>query len=310
VKLYLTPTELNMHPIGLALSGPVAQVQAAATGALDNLLSQASELVDSFCGYRLGKPGSSVITGGVTAGALSLTVDSTLTLDSGDEQAIIVGTGPSAEIIPLEAGGVQVSSLGSPYPGTLSLAFPVQQNHPAGTPVQFCYQEISQAGSTSIDDPFTEAFLSQQAQIARGHAIGMMLRGLTRTVFLRAHPLGTVYAVAHSYSYNNEFVDIDPSTLILEPKLGYYRFELGQVITPKGMIKTTYTAGFQALPATIKTATAYYFASLLQPFFNMMGAMESSEGKVRYKWTDGKSPQWYVQQAEDILLKGQFKHSS
>lgn len=301
-RLYLSPTELNQSPVGLALAGQIGQL---ASGVLDQLLFRASERVDSACKKRIGAPlATTVGTGGIAAGGTTLPVASTLGFDNLDEQAVVIDSGATQETIPILPGGVTVSSFTSPYPGTLALATPCAFAHAQGVAVQGCYREVTEAGKSSSSDVYAEAF-TQEAQIALAHA-PMMAKGMdfTRKVFLKNYPIVQVLGVQHSYSFDNVFIPIDQTSLAIDAKAGIYTFRIGTVIIPQGLVQTTYTAGHMTVPDDLKTATMYYLADQLLAFANPYGAIEISMGKRRQKFLSEKTGQtMYEMQAEAICSR-------
>lgn len=286
-RLYLTPTEMQQTPIGIALANQIGQL---APGVLDQLLFRASERVDSACKKRIGAPLSTTVgTGGIAAGGTTLPVASTLGFDNLDEQCVILDTGAAQEIIPILPGGVTVSSFTAPYPGTLALAQPTQFAHAFGAPVVGCYQEVTEAGKSSSSDIYAEAF-TQEAQIALAHA-PMMARGadFTRLVFLKHYPIVSIAKVEHSYSFDNVYIGIDASSVAIDATAGTYKFRIGTVVIPQGLIRTTYTAGRTAIPDDLKTAASYFLADQLLAFANPYGAIEVQMGKRRQKFLSEKT---------------------
>lgn len=304
-RIYLTPTEVNQLPIGIAMAPVISQL---ASGVLDKLLASASQRCDSYCEKRLQASGSSTLALAASANATSISVASTNTLDNLAEQAVIIDVGNSnQETIPILPGGVSVTTWTSPYPGVVQLAQPLQFGHLVGAPVQYVYKEVSEAIKASQSDPYSEALQSQAAQLALAHLPPMHV-GLTRIAFLKQYPIQTVFTVEHAYSfdttYNLIFNNSNPTFtggIILEPNAGYIRFRVGTVITPEGMVRTTYTGGFDTIPDDIKEAVMWYMADSLSLFFNPTGAVDQQMGKRRQsaQLTQGKTPN--VQRAEALL---------
>lgn len=60
---------------------------------------------------------------------------------------------------------------------------------------------------------------------------------------------------------------------------------------PQGLIRTTYTAGYQVVPDDLKRATELFFANSMLDFFNPSGAIEVQMGKRRQTFVtkDGKT---------------------
>src|SRR6266566_788257 len=123
-RIYVSANDFVSYPVALAFAGRVAQLQGI-TGALDRLLAAASKRVDGACHKKVIAPGTTTIAtgGGISAGATSVNLTSTLGLGNGQEEAVILGVGlGSQEIVPIQPGGANVSSWISPYPGTIQLA--------------------------------------------------------------------------------------------------------------------------------------------------------------------------------------------
>lgn len=305
-RIYMTPAELNETPLGLTLAGQITQM---APGVLDKLLARVSQRADNYCGKRLQAPGTTTITGGnVSAGATSISVSSTLTLDNQAEQAIILDNGlGTQETVLIQPGGITVTSWQSPYPGTLALATPLQFGHSNGGSVTYVYQEVSETGRASMSDPYSEALQSQAAQLALAHLPPVHV-GLNRIQFLKNYPIINVYTVYHAYSFDTTYNLIYSSSnstfqgqIIVEPTAGYYRYRVGTVVIPEGMTQTIYTGGLQVIPDDVKLACSYLLMDELSVFANPYGAVDSQMGKRRQSFAlqGGKTPN--VQRAEEIL---------
>jgi len=219
-----------------------------------------------------------------------------------DEQVAIIGSGGSQETIPILSGGVTVTSYVAPYPGTITLVTPTAFGHSSGSPVQYAYQEVTESQGTASADPYSEALLlEQQSQIAIAHMPSLKVP-LTRDVFLRCYPIINILSIEHSYSYNNQYYSIDPTTVSIQPSNGIYRFRLATVVFPYGNVRTTYQAGFATVNDDIKQATSYYLADELVRFTNPFGVIEETLGKRRMKYKQDKlSPN--VEMAEAILAE-------
>jgi hypothetical protein len=307
-RLYLSPTELLLHPVGIALSGPLAQVQASGAGAVDLLLMKASQRVDGFCNKRIGAPPATTISGvsSLPPGTVQLPVASTQGFDTKEEQAVYIGTSGTQELIPVL--GVVMTSNVAPYPGTLTLASGTAYIHNNGDIVQGVYYEVATAGSAGWE-PYTSTILSQAAQIAEAHAplIGQSGGNLTRRVFLKHYPIIALYQVEHAYPFSNTYGPVPTQGILINTQSGFYRLSLGSVVIPRGFIRTTYTAGYQVPPDDIKDATAYYLADELQIFFNISGAVVNGQGKRRMQFLlPGMKEGVWAQKAEDILAKGNY----
>lgn len=298
-RIYVTPAEVNESPLGIGLA---SSISALGPGVLDKLLARASQRADNYCEKRLQSPASTTLASSVSAGATTLSVASTLTLDNLAEQAAIVDYGNGfQETVEIQSGGVAVSSWSSPYPGTVALKSPLQFSHNSGAVVQFAYKEVKTAGKSSTGDPYSEALQSQAAQLALAHLPPVHV-GLTRNVFLNNYPIIQVLQLEHSYSFAVQYNTIDISGgLSIEPTAGFFRVQIGTVITPEGLLRTTYLGGYQTIPDDVKDATLYYLADELQKTTNPFMATDMQLGKRRVMYTlkNGKTPA--AQAAEAIL---------
>jgi hypothetical protein len=306
-RLYLTSAELKESVLGFSMAGPIGALTAAA---LDKLLFRASERVDGFCKRRIQTIGSTTISGAstITAGSTSLPVVSTLTFDNKDEQAVTIGTGGSQETVLIQSGGVSITAYTSPYPGTLTLDTPTQFNHAVGEAVVGIYKEVTEAGGVSSGDSFSESILTQQAQIAQAHQPAINLRNLTRVVWLRNSPIISISGIEHAYSFLNSYQAVTGNIMIPNAHDGWYRFSSGIVITPEGLMRTTYLGGYLVAPDDVKQATMYYAADLLQQFINPGMAIETRQGKVAFKYATGNRPKSpNVEAAEGILKDGKYR---
>lgn len=303
-RLYLSTTDFQNTLEALTFSAQLTRT-AAVPGALDQLLARASRRVDGFCRKRIGVPGQTTIAsgGGISAGATSIIVNSTLGFDNGQEQAILLGSGGTQEIVPLVPAPVSVSSWTSPYPGSLTLAQPTQYAHTAGESVQGLYQEVSTVGSSGSSDVYSVILLAlnQAAQLARAHAPQFDTSGLTRVIFLKHYPIIQLYKLEHMLPIDTSYETLDQSQVGIAPSAGYLRLPIGSFVLPEGLMRTTYTAGFQYVSEEVQQATALYAADLLQNMLTF-GAAISQQGKLRLQ--AGQSNQYksrYVQAAEEIL---------
>lgn len=304
-RLYLTPTQLNQTAEALTFPVQVARLQAV-SGALDQLLARASRRVDLFCRKRVLTPGTTTIAsgGGISEGATSVSVTSTLGFDNGQEEAIVFNPGGATqEIIPLLPGGVNVTNWSSPYPGSFTLATPVQYAHVEGETVLGCFQEVSTVGSSGSSDVYSESLLAlnQAAQLARAHAPQFDTSGLTRVIFLKQYPIIQLYKLEHMLPIDTSFEVLDQNQVGIHPSAGYLRLPIGSFVLPEGLMRTTYTAGFQYASEEVQQATALYAADILQNMVTM-GAAISQQGKLRLQ--AGQTNQYksrYVQSAEEIL---------
>lgn len=302
-RLYISTTDFLAHPAALAFPTQITQVQANA-GALDRMLSRASRRVDGYARKRIQSPPTTTVgTGGIAQGGTSLPVTSTLGFDNGQEEAIVLGTGGTQEIIPIAPGGAATSSWSGVYPGTLTLAQPTAYAHIAGETVQGCYQEVSTVGSSGSSDVYSESLLemSQDAQIAAAHAPRMVEGNLTRVLFLKCYPIMQLLRLEHMLSFTTTYGTLDINSVGIAPNAGYIRLPLGALVLPEGLLRATYTAGFANVPEEIATAAAWYAADELQTM-KSMGAYDSMTGKQRYRWgqpMQGKS--LYIQRAEEAI---------
>lgn len=264
-------------------------------GALDAALFRASQRCETFCRKRLGMPGTSTLTAPATAGAASISVASTLSLDNLEELAVILepNTG-NQEIVQITPGGVALTTpLVSPYPGTITLETGLQFNHSSGAPVQYCFQEQSFAGSASSGDPWTEALETQTAQLALAH-LPAFRAGLTRVCFLKSYPLISVLAIQEAYSFDITYNAIPTNTIVLAPASGIVRFQVGQVVLAESSMIFTYLAGYRSIPDDIKTACVWYLADELAMFLQPIPA---------YSHTRGRQSTVYMQQGLSAAVK-------
>ncbi len=303
-RIYLTATELNEHPMGIGLAAQLSQLP---TGSIDKLLARASQRCDSYCRKRLQAPGSSTLSSAASAGASTIAVTGTLTLDNLAEQAVVLNPGAgNQETVLIQSGGVTVTSWASPYPGTIKLDQALVYNHSQNEPVQYCYKEVSEAGSSSTSDPYTEAMQTQAMQIALAH-LPPARQALTRVVFLKNYPIISISQIEHAFSFTNQFNAVDMTIETIEPTQGWYRFNVATVILREGMMRTTYTGGYQTIPDDIKIATTYYLADELSMMSNPFGATRLTLGKKTTEWRrpsgssadSGKTPA--VSAAEEAL---------
>lgn len=297
-RLYLTPSELNETPLGIALSSSISVLSA---NVIDKLLARASQRCDSECKRRLQAPGSTTLSQGASAGATQISVASTLTLDNLDEWAVQIGTS-NQETILVQSGGVTVTSWASPYPGTINLASTLANTHSSNEPVIFLYKETTQAGGISNSDPYVQAILSQEAEIAYAHMPPLMMGSLTRVVFLRNYPIININQIEHAFSFTNQFSAVNTNIEVPVPHEGWYRFNPASVIMREGLMRTTYTGGFQAIPDDVKEATSLFFAAQMRLQVNPYGAIAVQMGKRMRKWAL-KGDDILVEEARDILKK-------
>jgi hypothetical protein len=235
-----------------------------------------------------------------------LPVASTLNFDNGQEQAVLINPGGgNQEILPLAPAPVKVSSWASPYPGSLTLATPCSYTHASSETVQGLYQEVSTVGSSGSSDVYSESLLelNQAAQLARAHAPRFDTSGLTRVIFVKQYPIVQLYKLEHMLPIDTSYqtFDVAINQVGIHPSAGYLRLPLGSFVLPEGLMRTTYTAGFQNASDEVQQATALYAADILQSMVTM-GASQSQQGKLRL--VAGQPTQYksrYVQSAEEIL---------
>lgn len=303
----MTPAEVQAHPLGVALAIQLAQLPA---NELDQLLARCSVQADNICGKRLQAPGTSTLTLQANANVTSISVASTLTLDDLAEQAVILDPGTGIqEIVLIQPGGVNVSSWVSPYPGTIELATPLQFTHSNGATVQYAYREVSETITASQSDPYSEALMSQAAQLALAHLPPIHI-GLNRISFLKNYPISTVYTLEHAYSFDTTYNLIYSSSditfagqIIIEPTAGFIRFRVGTVVLPQGLNRTTYIGGYQVIPEDVKTAVMYLMSDQFQVFANPYGATSVSQGKRRVAFAMQKNKTLNRLQAEAYLSR-------
>lgn len=309
-RLYCTPTQFTQTPASLAFAFQVAQLQAIGNGALDQLLARASRRVDGYCKKRVGLPGTTTVgTGGIAAGGTSLPVNATLGFDGGQEQAIVLGTGGTQEILPVSPGGVAVSSWSAPYPGTITLAAPAQYRHVAGETVQGCYQEVSTVGSSDSADTYSESLLAlnQAAQLARAHMPQMDTSGLVRVIFLKSYPIVQLFRIEHMLPIDTSYEALDANQVGIQPASGYLRLPIGSFVLPEGLFRTTYTAGFASVPDEVTGAAAWYAADELQMIVSQ-GAAQMQQGKQRAVYLNStQTKSRYVLSAEELLDNANLK---
>lgn len=302
VRIYLTPTEFQMTPMGF---NPMVQsmITQLPEGAIDQLLARASMRCDTFCQKRLQAPGSTTLLSSVSAGATTLSVVSALTLDDLSEQAVIINPGGSTqETLLIDSGGVNVTTWVYPYPATLTLHDACAYGHNAGEPISFVYKEVTEAGSSSSSDPYTEALQTQAMQLALAH-LPPARTALTRVVFLKAFPIIKLYEIEHAFSFVNQFNVIDLSIESVVHAEGWYRFNVGSVILREGLMRTTYTGGFEIIPDDIKVACSYYLAEQLMMQVNPFGLQQLTMGKRTQRWNTARPKNFLAEQAEDILKR-------
>jgi hypothetical protein len=309
-RLYVDTATFIGMPEALTFPQQIAQLQAV-SGGLDRLLARASRRVDGFARKRVIAPPSTTIAtgGGISAGATSISVTSTLGFDNGQEEAVIIGTGGTQEIVPVLPGGIQVTTWLAPYPGVIQLAQGTTNAHSAGETVQGCYQEVSTVGSSSSLDTYSESLLAlnQAAQLAQAHAPQFDTHGLTRIIFLKCYPITNLLKLEHMLPIDQAYNQLQLTNVGIQPAAGYLRLPIGSFVLPEGLFRTTYTAGFSNVSEEVAQATALYAADQLQKMISR-GAHDTQQGKVKMRFGQPTQPKsLYVQDAEDILTKANLK---
>lgn len=301
-RIYLTPAEFSMTPMGLNPSVQAITNQLL-PGALDQLLARSSERCDTYCQKRLQAPASTTLSAPASTGDTSISVASLLTFDNLSELAVIVGVGGgNQETVQVVPGGTNVTTWLTPYPGTVTLRDGLVNGHSSGEVVQLVYREVTEAGSSSSSDPYTEALQTQAMQLALAH-LPPATTALTRTVFLKSFPIIKLYEIEHAFSFVNQFNMIDLSIESVVHSEGWYRFNVGAVILREGLMRTTYTGGYEAIPDDIKVACSYYLAEQLMLAVNPFGLEELRMGKRTQKWNVARPKNFLAEQAEDILKR-------
>jgi hypothetical protein len=309
-RIYVSATDIVNYPSSIAFTPQVAALQAI-SGGLDKLLARASKRVDGFCRKRVvSVPATTIATGGgISIGATSVNLTSTLGYDSGQETAIRFNPGGNTdEIVPIAPGGVLVTNWASPYPGTITLAQGTAFAHSAGETVQGIYQEVSTVGSSSSSDSYSDSLISlnQAAQLAQAHAPQFSTVGLTRVIFLKCYPIMSLLKIEHMLPIDTTFQTLDSTNVGIQPASGYLRLPLGSFVLPEGLFRTTYTAGYVNVPDEIAQATALYAADELQNMVSQ-GSYNQGQGKRHSTWATSSTKSRFVQQAEELLEAGNFK---
>jgi hypothetical protein len=291
-----------MTPMGLN-----PQVQAITNqllpGALDQLLARASERCDTYCQKRLQAPASTTLSASANAGDTTISVTSLLTFDNLSELAVIVGVGGgNQETVQVVPGGTNVTTWLSPYPGTVMLKDKLVNGHSSGETVQLVYREVTEAGSSSSSDPYTEALQTQAMQLALAH-LPPARTALTRVVFLKSYPIISLIEVEHAFSFTNQYNQVSLSIESVVHAEGWYRVDVGTVLLREGLMRTTYTGGYEYIPDDIKTACSYYLAEMLVQMVNPFGLEQLTMGKRTQRWNVARPKNFLAEQAEDILRR-------
>lgn len=265
---------------------------------------------DVYCEKRLQAAGSTTLSASATANTNSISVTSTLTLDQLAEQAAIIDEGNSnQETVIIQTGGVNVTSWQSPYPGTITLdpSTPLQFGHSNGATVQYVYKEARETPTASQSDPYSEALMSQAAQLALAHLPPIHI-GLNRIHWTKQYPIIQVFEVEHAYSfdttYNLIYNNTNPSfngQIIIDPAAGYLRYRVGSVLLPQGLTRVTYLGGYSVIPDDIKIAVSYLLADDFMRISNPYMATSTRQGQrsQTFQFQKGVSPN--VALAQEIL---------
>ena len=300
-RLYLTRSDVASSPQGLALA---PYLKLLGTDTINSLIARASQLCDDYCQKRLIAPSLPTTISGVLPIAVGSTViplTSVTQIDNLAEQAAVIGTGSSQETILINPGGVNVTSWLDPIPGTITLASPTTIPHNPGDSVSFVYKEVNEMGSSSSDDPYTEAIETQAAQLAFAH-MPHMHGNVARTILLNHYPIQSVILVEHAYSFTNQYNPLDMTAYILDPTIGKVRFNVGTILITQGMVRTTYTGGYANPSDAIKSAALSYFMWLMEGVQNPFKARQHTRGKQSYNF--GSQPDHpLVQEAQSMLSR-------
>jgi hypothetical protein len=299
--MYVTPQELLMTPLGLGLAN---HISALPVGSVEQTLARASQQCDSYCERRLQAPGSSTLSVSANAGDTSISVVSTNTLDELAELAVMINPGAAnQELITIDSGGVTVTNWSSPYPGTIKLQNALQYNHAQNEVVQYYLREVSETGSSSSSDPYTEAIQTQAMQIALAHMPTTRI-ALTRIFFTKTYPIIKLVQVEHAFSFDNVYNNINMGVELIEPTLGYVKVNVGTVLLKEGYMRVTYSGGYENVPQDVKEATMLFFAESVRAMVNPFGATSMTLGKRSQSWgwsKDGDTP--LVAQAKQKLKR-------
>jgi hypothetical protein len=309
-RIYVPVTDFTGYPEAITFPQQIAQLNAV-SGGLDRMLARASRRVDGFCKKRVVAPPATTIAtgGGISAGATSISVTSTLGFDNGQEEAVVIGSGATQEIVPVQPGGIQVTTWTSPYPGVIQLAQGTAYAHLAGETVQGCYQEVSTVGSSSSLDTYSESLLAlnQSAQLAQAHAPQFDTHGLTRIIFLKCYPITGLLKLEHMLPIDQQYNALQLNNVGIQPSAGYLRLPIGSFVLPEGLFRATYTAGFTNVSEEVAHATVLYAADELQKMISR-GAHDTQQGKVKFRFGQPTQPKsLYVLDAEDILSNANLK---
>jgi len=307
-RIYVSPGQFSLYPQAFTFASQITQMSAL-VGTMDMLMARASRRVDNYARKRIVQAGSTTVgVGGIAAGGTSLPVTSTLGFDNGQEQAVIIGSGGTQEIIALTPGGVQVANWSGVYPGTLTLAQGTLYSHSAGEAVQGCYQEVSTVGSSGSSDVYSESLLAlnQAAQLAQAHAPHFDTSGLVRVIFLKCYPIvPPILKMEHMLPIDSQYSTLGASQVGIQTASGYLRLPIGSFVLPEGLFRTTYRAGFAYPPDDIQQATALYAADELQSV-SSQGAYEVQMGKRRVKYAQVTKSRFQMQ-AEDLIDSGNYR---
>lgn len=291
--------------------GLASQIAALSQQQLCQLLSRASTRVDRFTRRKIGAPLATTIdpaSSGVLIGATTIPVTSTLSIDSTENQCVVLGSSQSGnyEIVPITS--VTTTNYAT-LQGTVTLATGTTYAHPINEPLQYAWRETYEVGSSSSIDEFTEA-ITQQAQIAAAHQPVLTGGNMVRVIYTNSYPIQHLLDVQGSYSYSNGYFPIESTGAIIVPTEGYFLIPLGEPLYEGSFTQTTYIGGFTNVPEDIKSAVMWYVADemMLTNYAYAQGMVRMTEGKVTQQWqpmnAQGKSV--FVQNAENLLKQGGY----
>lgn len=290
--------------------GLASQIAALSQQQLCQLLSRASTRVDRFTRRKIGAPLATTIAASpvVSVGSTLIGLNSTLSLDNTDNQCLVLGSSGNYEIIPIVPGSVTTTTYSGNYPGTVQLATPTTYAHPTGETVQCAWQETHEVGSSSSIDVFTEA-ITQEAQIAAAHQPVLSGGNMTRVVYLDSYPIQQVVQVQGSYSYSDAYFPVALDGVILSPVDGFFLLPLGTPLYEGSFVQVTHISGYQAVPDDVKTATMWYAGEelMLTNAAYAQGMVRLTEGKVTQQWQPMTKKSVFAQNAENMLLEGNYK---
>lgn len=291
-RQYIRPDQFLNHPLASNGGWSFNGVGTLMPGQLEGMIARASARVDRACKRRFGMPGSTNLAEDVLAGATTIKVDSLINLDDPPAMLFQIGAAGSGTQETVQIGTTSVvGTYALPIPGAATLynGTALQYAHSAGEPVVGYWFEQSnlKGGATSATDQYWD--LTQEGQIAMGHAPRMGLGQIVRTVFLRAYPIQSILSVQVTYPWANS---IDPgvvSDLFVVYAEGWYRFPVGYFVPNDSVVWTAYRAGYDTIPDDIQEAVLYEVASELAMARNPLGAMSIGSGVRHVSWGGKRS---------------------